>query len=111
MSSALLTRPNHPDESGWSWSLDHWSECYAQRHVELDIAGGIDVPANRPHTDRVRSDDHAEGIVADVSHPHVEHEVPNPQTGSSTDDAEGLLDRKSTRLNSSHVKISYAVFC
>src|SRR5690606_50062 len=25
--------------------------------------------------------------------------------------AEGLVDRKSTRLNSSHVKISYAVFC
>src|SRR5690606_41587550 len=24
---------------------------------------------------------------------------------------EALLDRKSTRLNSSHVKISYAVFC
>src|SRR5690606_41056819 len=24
---------------------------------------------------------------------------------------EGLVDRKSTRLNSSHVKISYAVFC
>src|SRR5690606_41834824 len=26
-------------------------------------------------------------------------------------DAGHLLDRKSTRLNSSHVKISYAVFC
>src|SRR3989442_2689486 len=25
--------------------------------------------------------------------------------------AEGYLDRKSTRLNSSHVRISYAVFC
>src|SRR5690606_41086228 len=25
--------------------------------------------------------------------------------------AKGTLDRKSTRLNSSHVKISYAVFC
>src|SRR5690606_39322684 len=25
--------------------------------------------------------------------------------------APGLVDRKSTRLNSSHVKISYAVFC
>src|SRR5690554_7381419 len=24
---------------------------------------------------------------------------------------DGLLDRKSTRLNSSHVRISYAVFC
>src|SRR5690606_41875681 len=27
------------------------------------------------------------------------------------DDAIGVRDRKSTRLNSSHVKISYAVFC
>src|SRR5690606_16678415 len=27
------------------------------------------------------------------------------------EDAEAALDRKSTRLNSSHVKISYAVFC
>src|SRR5690606_39649717 len=27
------------------------------------------------------------------------------------DAIEALLDRKSTRLNSSHVKISYAVFC
>src|SRR5690606_41029608 len=26
-------------------------------------------------------------------------------------DLEGPIDRKSTRLNSSHVKISYAVFC
>src|SRR5690606_39422728 len=26
-------------------------------------------------------------------------------------DADAALDRKSTRLNSSHVKISYAVFC
>src|SRR5690606_39449121 len=25
--------------------------------------------------------------------------------------SKGILDRKSTRLNSSHVKISYAVFC
>src|SRR5690349_23156847 len=32
-------------------------------------------------------------------------EVPVPATGS------GIRDRKSTRLNSSHVEISYAVFC
>src|SRR5690606_39289571 len=32
--------------------------------------------------------------------------------GATIDDAAGeALDRKSTRLNSSHVKISYAVFC
>src|SRR5690606_28595438 len=29
----------------------------------------------------------------------------------SEDDSHALKDRKSTRLNSSHVKISYAVFC
>src|SRR5439155_203999 len=31
--------------------------------------------------------------------------------GQRTVDASGALDRKSTRLNSSHVAISYAVFC
>src|SRR5690606_39952213 len=31
-----------------------------------------------------------------------------PRRGGARD---ALLDRKSTRLNSSHVKISYAVFC
>src|SRR5690606_39508182 len=32
-------------------------------------------------------------------------------TGRAGDDAELIADRKSTRLNSSHVKNSYAVFC
>src|SRR5690625_6418405 len=32
-------------------------------------------------------------------------------TGESYGDADGEKDRKSTRLNSSHVAISYAVFC
>src|SRR5690606_41857942 len=36
--------------------------------------------------------------------------VPEPKPGLVTD-AHGGVDRKSTRLNSSHVKISYAVFC
>src|SRR5690606_41836326 len=56
------------------------------------------------------------------------HPVPTPDTGSLRGDVLELLtvangsrarlglqlvaqDRKSTRLNSSHVKISYAVFC
>src|SRR3712207_7100483 len=36
-----------------------------------------------------------------------------PQDVDAADDREGLdlLDRKSTRLNSSHANISYAVFC
>src|SRR3712207_6996467 len=31
--------------------------------------------------------------------------------GVAVEDEHGLLDRKSTRLNSSHANISYAVFC
>src|SRR5690625_5885507 len=31
--------------------------------------------------------------------------------GTMGKDGEGIIDRKSTRLNSSHVAISYAVFC
>src|SRR5690606_39715675 len=42
--------------------------------------------------------------------------LPNPCTTCSASSAQCLtrrlvIDRKSTRLNSSHVKISYAVFC
>src|SRR5690625_6804487 len=43
----------------------------------------------------------------------VIHELrsdPNPLAGPIADHIESL-DRKSTRLNSSHVAISYAVFC
>src|SRR5438874_8726086 len=41
-------------------------------------------------------------------------ETPDPGSVASTNTADGqgaLPDRKSTRLNSSHVEISYAVFC
>src|SRR5690606_26918947 len=36
---------------------------------------------------------------------------PLPYAALEGDDFDGMVDRKSTRLNSSHVKISYAVFC
>src|SRR3712207_7156197 len=34
-----------------------------------------------------------------------------PKAARQSDDLEGMRDRKSTRLNSSHANISYAVFC
>src|SRR5690606_40134627 len=42
-------------------------------------------------------------------HASILPHAPGPPLGGR--DAEGVADRKSTRLNSSHVKISYAVFC
>src|SRR5690606_39755729 len=49
-------------------------------------------------------------------HVVVEHQLPHAQAQDGPVDGGHarecpLLDRKSTRLNSSHVKISYAVFC
>src|SRR5438874_3361700 len=38
-------------------------------------------------------------------------EVDDPWIAPTADCASRRLDRKSTRLNSSHVEISYAVFC
>src|SRR5690606_40222931 len=42
-------------------------------------------------------------------YPLLAKEVPTVENGGISPD--GLKDRKSTRLNSSHVKSSYAVFC
>src|SRR5438876_4815241 len=36
---------------------------------------------------------------------------PTSRTSDAPSDSEGRADRKSTRLNSSHPSISYAVFC
>src|SRR5690606_39323003 len=55
--------------------------------------------------------------VATVGVQHVEEERCQPQLpgqlrlGPGTASPRGLADRKSTRLNSSHVKSSYAVYC
>src|SRR2546428_9542538 len=39
------------------------------------------------------------------------HGIARPRDGSATQMQSGAADRKSTRLNSSHDQISYAVFC
>src|SRR5215208_7308598 len=53
-----------------------------------------------------------------VEHGHVSPPSEHPPNGRAditlrvgSDDLVDLVDRKSTRLNSSHVAISYAVFC
>src|SRR5690349_24074532 len=43
--------------------------------------------------------------------PYVERALPDAQAISLQSGWPTPLDRKSTRLNSSHVEISYAVFC
>src|SRR5690242_21062026 len=60
-----------------------------------------------PYTTLFRSRDDLLGIVRDVWDRHdpvPDHLVPAMQAAVA-------IDRKSTRLNSSHMSISYAVFC
>src|SRR3712207_6879232 len=48
--------------------------------------------------------------VAGVMLAQARHVI-NPDERASPDEPAQVLDRKSTRLNSSHANISYAVFC
>src|SRR5690554_7227139 len=48
-------------------------------------------------------------LVPVLRHHHIVS--PQPQTILALIGGSGIQDRKSTRLNSSHVRISYAVFC
>src|SRR3989442_3937861 len=59
-----------------------------------------------PYTTLFRS--RVDGLA---SPPELARELPGPQASSSVTRAPRRRDRKSTRLNSSHVRISYAVFC
>src|SRR3989442_10040219 len=71
----------------------------------------VDVGA---HVTRLaRNLDQNEGELTDLSEPDA-HQERGPQRlvgVGLTQIGEFSLDRKSTRLNSSHVRISYAVFC
>src|SRR5690606_40347226 len=50
-------------------------------------------------------------VVTSSTSDHPRWDNQSNSSSTSTSGTEAPLDRKSTRLNSSHVKISYAVFC
>src|SRR5207248_3459270 len=50
-------------------------------------------------------------LVSPVSRTRIEHHLDLDLAAVALEDAKDLVDRKSTRLNSSHRTISYAVFC
>src|SRR3712207_7471094 len=56
------------------------------------------------HDERVVRRDEADKLVGGQPGAHVHVRAPAEQV-------DAVLDRKSTRLNSSHANISYAVFC
>src|SRR5690606_41239750 len=103
---ALSPSPNHTPSSsvGESPGAHRHLPSFPTRRssdlAERESAAGSGAVARRAHgAERFRflprrGSDHGRGSCCRAAHRHP-----------------GSVDRKSTRLNSSHVKISYAVFC
>src|SRR5207249_11798925 len=72
-----------------------------QDAVGVDGAGDREPELDLGVADGVAADDRAAGRDAPLG----------PAGEDAAEDVQVELDRKSTRLNSSHVSISYAVFC
>src|SRR5262245_63878220 len=88
----LRARPgNHSFPTRRSSDLALLGRGLADRHLEGEVrGGGVDGPHPRHHLE-------PDGRPADEGQRREQVQVP--------------VDRKSTRLNSSHLGISYAVFC
>src|SRR5690606_41957488 len=86
-------------------SSDLWQDVYALLRRSCDV-----LIVETPHPDE---DDTGARVVAETKHridPLWERMEADGEVFATTPGPNGI-DRKSTRLNSSHVKISYAVFC
>src|SRR3712207_6773555 len=107
------------------WSVDGFGSDEALDWLQgLDPTAGADpvvralrmaVESPDPHLDARRAQVAlaAAELVAEL-HGRPHPELPEPALrwlASQTDPPLGAEDRKSTRLNSSHANISYAVFC
>src|SRR5690606_41906191 len=78
----------------------------------LEARGAITVELEADDIKIVLADIDRQPSAPVVGHPVVLNEAPLHEIAHPIGPrAEDRLDRKSTRLNSSHVKISYAVFC
>src|SRR5205814_9890976 len=96
---------------------------YADLHVpsfptrrSSDLRHDFDISsrkAERPNSCSLKSGRDARVLMSTVDMPVLRHSVRMAQIASriSAGVSRPLRDRKSTRLNSSHLGISYAVFC
>src|SRR5437879_9632991 len=80
------------------------------RRPQLHTLFWIGKPRRHHADDRVRLGVKMNGLIQDCG---ISAEASLPQSPAEDDrgTCRGLIDRKSTRLNSSHRCISYAVFC
>src|SRR5690606_30003910 len=86
------------------------SPSHSTRSSDLTSGSDVDVTAAAPGSPGRRSARSPAPITSRAGVPRP-HRPCHGDRGSPGVSSPSQLDRKSTRLNSSHVKISYAVFC
>src|SRR5271157_6380301 len=76
---------------------------------DAGVAVGEVDPVDEDETDDLAEGERHDGeiVAAQPQHGEAENDPPHRRERAR----QGQADRKSTRLNSSHVRISYAVFC
>src|SRR5690606_41277450 len=101
----LATVTAHPQL--YTLSLHDALPIYALEHGLHRVVGVVHATEGRV-IERIEADRDAvqAGVLQALRHLRQQYAV-----GGERDLHVGDVDRKSTRLNSSHVKISYAVFC
>src|SRR5690606_26460206 len=104
LSSPRILRPlsSHGERSHYSTPL-----CPLQTQVRKKVDAGPGHVVNFGRRTNIRGADIGQGRGEASCSAARDGPGREPHTG----EAAGAPDRKSTRLNSSHVKISYAVFC
>src|SRR5690606_28310377 len=110
--SLLMHFPVYRSYAGDGWSADdtaHWREALTRI---LEFEGDEAAARAQKLFDALGEGEAARDFVTRFQ------QLSGPAMAKGLEDTElyrsvefGILDRKSTRLNSSHVKISYAVFC
>src|SRR5690625_5937561 len=92
-----------------SFSFNDWSSCYTSifRHLLLAHSGSDQTSIHKALKSTSKYPNHSLGYWNDID--GRRNALFWSKRSSKTDSS--FQDRKSTRLNSSHVAISYAVFC
>src|ERR1039457_5099165 len=109
--------PEHKEEdhdtgTGWGLLLVHSRVDYADQALTFEDAGGGDQGAGKEDcpTSTACADEHREGRYHTQNEGFVQRPLEHCVEIFIGEVNDGV-DRKSTRLNSSHLVISYAVFC
>src|SRR3712207_6904304 len=98
----LQGRPHAPQGADWDAAVEYWQTLRTDEGAVFDTEVVLEAAELTPFV--TWGTNPGQGLP-------IAGSVPDPATMADEDERRAAEDRKSTRLNSSHANISYAVFC